>query len=183
MSGSDGRAIHARAVVTDFDGVHTDDTALVDADGRELVRVSRSDGMGVALLRRAGIPFLILSTETDGVVSARARKLRVDVRQGLEDKAAALRDWADGQGVPLADVAYLGNDVNDLACLAIVGWPVAVPGSHPDVLGAARIVLDRAGGDGAVRELAERVLRSRAGGALAGAGASTPSSSSSEENP
>ncbi|MGK9221896.1 HAD hydrolase family protein [Microbacterium barkeri] len=186
VSGLRREAIDARAVVTDFDGVHTDDTAFVDADGREFVRVSRSDGMGVSLLRRAGIPFLILSTETNGVVAARARKLRVDVRQGLDDKAAALREWADAQGVALADVAYLGNDVNDLPCLRIVGWPVAVPRSHPDVLAIARVVLHRAGGDGAVRELAERVLRSRTGLVPERAGAalraSIPSSSQPEEH-
>ena len=149
------------AVVTDFDGVHTDDTASLDADGREMVRVSRSDGMGIALLRRAGIPVLILSTETNPVVRARARKLRVDVRQGVDDKAAVLRAWADAQGVALSRIVYLGNDVNDLGCLEIVGWPAAVPEAHPLVLAAARLIVARPGGHGAVRDLAERVLRDR----------------------
>jgi N-acylneuraminate cytidylyltransferase len=153
--------VDAAAVVTDFDGVHTDDTALIDTEGRETVRVSRSDGMGVSRLRRAGIPFLILSTEANPVVTARARKLQVDVRQAVDDKAAVLREWAAAQGVPLSRVAYLGNDVNDLACLDIVGWPVAVPDAHPLVLAAARIVLDRPGGHGAVRDLADRVLRAQ----------------------
>ena len=147
------------AVVTDFDGVHTDDSATTDAEGHETVRVSRSDGMGIAELRRAGIPVLILSTETNPVVSARARKLRVDVRQGLDDKATALIEWASEVGVPLANVAYVGNDINDLACLNLVGWPVVVPDAHPLVLAAARVVLTRPGGHGAVREVAERVLR------------------------
>ena len=146
------------AVVTDFDGVHTDDTALTGADGRELVRVSRSDGMGVTLLRRAGIPLLILSTETNPVVRARADKLRVPVLQGVDDKAAALRAWAEDAGIPLARIAYLGNDVNDLPALALVGWPAAVADAHPAVRAAARVVLTRRGGDGAVRELADRVL-------------------------
>jgi N-acylneuraminate cytidylyltransferase len=157
------------AIVTDFDGVHTDDRALIDQDGRELVSVSREDGMGVALLKRAGVPLLILSTETNPVVAARARKLGVDVVQGLADKAGALAAWADRTGVALDRVAYLGNDVNDLGCFELVGWPVAVPDAHPRVLAAARVVLSRPGGDGAVRELAERVLdsldrRHRAGG-------------------
>lgn len=153
-------SIDVDAVVTDFDGVHTDDHALVDQDGRELVAVSREDGMGVSLLRRAGVPLLILSTETNPVVSARARKLGVDVIQGLDDKAAALADWAAREGIDLARVAYVGNDVNDLGCLELVGWPVAVPDAHPRVLAAARVILGRRGGDGAVRELAERVLQS-----------------------
>lgn len=148
------------ALVTDFDGVHTDDTATVDAEGRESVRVSRSDGMGIAELRRAGIPVLILSTETNPVVSARARKLRVDVRQGVDDKAAALATWAAENDLPLADIVYVGNDINDLVCLELVGWPVAVPDAPPLVLAAARVVLTRTGGHGAVREVADRVLRS-----------------------
>ena len=150
--------IPARAVVTDFDGVHTDDTALIDQDGRELVRVSRSDGMGASLLRRAGIPLLILSTETNPVVRARAAKLHAPVRHGVADKAAALRDWAGQLGIALADIAYLGNDVNDLPAMALVGWPVAVADAHPQVRARARVVLEHTGGSGAVRELVDRVL-------------------------
>jgi len=150
--------IPVKAVVTDFDGVHTDDTASVDADGVERVRVSREDGMGVSLLRRAGIPMLILSTEVNPVVRARAEKLRVPVMHGIDDKESALRGWAADAGIPLAEIAYLGNDVNDLPALRIVGWPIAVANAHPLVLEAARVVLRRRGGHGAVRELIERVL-------------------------
>ncbi|MDY0909951.1 acylneuraminate cytidylyltransferase [Microbacterium sp. CFBP9034] len=155
-------AIDVDAVVTDFDGVHTDDSVRVDQHGGEAVTVSRSDGMGVARLREAGIPVLILSTEANPVVGARARKLRVEVVQDVADKAQALRTWAAERGIPLARIAYLGNDVNDLGCLDLVGWPIAVPDAHPLVLSAARIVLDRPGGAGAVRDLAERVLAGRA---------------------
>ncbi|MCD1268714.1 HAD hydrolase family protein [Microbacterium sp. MEC084] len=162
------------AVVTDFDGVHTDDTAALSSAGVESVTVSRSDGMGVALLRRAGVPLLILSTETDPVVSARARKLRVDVRQGLEDKATALREWAEERGLDLGRIAYVGNDVNDLACLEAVGWPVTVPEAHPDVRAAARVVLTRPGGRGAVRELADLILAARAARGPAPAHAGAP---------
>ncbi|MGF6822694.1 YrbI family 3-deoxy-D-manno-octulosonate 8-phosphate phosphatase [Microbacterium sp. ZKA21] len=150
--------IDVRAVVTDFDGVHTDDTALVDSEGREHVRVSREDGMGVSLLRRAGIPMLILSTETNAVVRARADKLQVPVLHGIDDKATALAGWAAEHGIALSEIAYLGNDVNDLPAMRIVGWPVAVAGSHPAVREQARVVLNRHGGQGAVRELVERVL-------------------------
>lgn len=152
--------IPVRAVVTDFDGVHTDDTAIIDAHGGEQVRVSREDGMGVALLRRAGVPMLILSTEANTVVRARAEKLRVPVRHGVDDKETALRAWAAENDLSLADIAYLGNDVNDLPAMRIVGWPVAVADAHPLVIEEARVVLGRAGGDGAVRELVERVLSS-----------------------
>jgi YrbI family 3-deoxy-D-manno-octulosonate 8-phosphate phosphatase len=153
--------IDVDAVVTDFDGVHTDDSVLVGQNGDEFVTVSRADGMGISLLRRAGVPVLILSTETNPVVAARARKLRVDVIQGLDDKADALAGWARDRGISLDRVAYLGNDVNDLACFELVGWPIAVPDAHPRVLAAARVVLGSGGGDGAVRELAESVVLTR----------------------
>lgn len=150
--------IPARAVVTDFDGVHTADRVLVDQDGVESVEVNRSDGMGVAQLRRAGVPFLILSSETNPVVRARAAKLGVDAVTGCDDKLRALTAWAAEQSVALDDIAYLGNDVNDVTCLHAVGWPVVVADAHQDARRASHIVLRRRGGDGAVRELADRVL-------------------------
>jgi len=153
--------IDVDAVVTDFDGVHTDDTAEIDHKGNERVTVSRGDGMGIRLLREAGVPVLILSTEEHPVVMARAAKLRVEAMHNVGDKAGALTAWAAAKGIPLERIAYVGNDINDLGCLSLVGWPIAVPGSHHSVLSAARVVLGRPGGAGAVRELAERVLRAR----------------------
>ena len=151
------------ALVTDFDGVHTDDTASVTADGTEAVVVSRSDGMGVQRLRDAGVPVLILSKERNGVVAARAAKLGVDVLQAVDDKAPALASWLADHGVDPARCAYVGNDVNDLGAMALVGWPVAVADAHPAVMQAARLVLHRRGGHGAVREAAELVLAAHGG--------------------
>ncbi|MDR5692447.1 acylneuraminate cytidylyltransferase [Agromyces indicus] len=153
--------IDVDAVVTDFDGVHTDDTAGLDELGRESVRVSRADGAGVARLRDAGIPVLILSAEANPVVSRRAEKLGVDCVQGLADKGSALREWAATRGIRLDRIAYLGNDRGDIPALDLVGWPVAVPDAAPEALARARHVLQRHGGHGAVRELAELVLAAR----------------------
>jgi YrbI family 3-deoxy-D-manno-octulosonate 8-phosphate phosphatase len=153
--------LDADALVTDFDGVHTDDSVLVGQDGSEFVTVTRGDGMGISLLRQAGVPVLILSTETNAVVGARAAKLGVEVRQGVADKAAVLRAWTQARSLDLDRVAYLGNDINDLPCLDLVGWPIAVPDAHPRVLAAARLVLGNPGGRGAVREVAERILAAR----------------------
>jgi YrbI family 3-deoxy-D-manno-octulosonate 8-phosphate phosphatase len=146
------------ALVTDFDGVHTDDLVSIGGDGSERVTTSRSDGAGIERLRNAGYPLLILSRETNRVVTARARKLGVDVRQGVEDKAAVLEAWVRARGLDPARVAYVGNDVNDLGCLELVGWPIAVLDAHPEVIAAARVVLTKPGGHGAIREVAERIL-------------------------
>ncbi len=146
------------AMVMDFDGVHTDDRLYLDQNGVESVRVSREDGMGVSLARKAGIRLLILSTETNPVVSARAAKLQVPAIQGQADKGQALKEWIAREGLDASRVAYLGNDVNDLGCLWMVGWPVVVAGAHPQVRAAARLELKHPGGAGAVRELCELVL-------------------------
>ena len=155
-------AIDVDAVVTDFDGVHTDDTAIVGEAGVEFVRVSRSDGHGVARLREAGVPMLILSAETHPVVGARAAKLGVEVRQGVADKGTALAEWARMRGIRFDRIAYLGNDRGDLPALELVGWPIAVADAVPEVKRIARVVLERAGGQGAVRELADAVCAARA---------------------
>ncbi|RUR01487.1 acylneuraminate cytidylyltransferase [Labedella endophytica] len=162
-----GELIEVEAVVTDFDGVHTDDTAVVDQDGRESVRIHRGDGHGVRQLRDAGIPVLILSAERNAVVAARAAKLRVDVIHGVDgddtrgDKGDVLTEWAERIGVPLDRIAYLGNDVGDLPALRIVGWSVVVADAHPTARAAARVVLASRGGSGAVRELADRIIAAR----------------------
>jgi N-acylneuraminate cytidylyltransferase len=149
------------AVITDFDGVHTDDRATVDQFGTESVRVSRTDGMGVARLRRAGLAFLIVSTERNPVVTARAAKLGVEVVGGASDKAAVVLDWLAGRGIEPARAVYVGNDVNDLPALEVVGWPVAVADARPEVLRAARLTLSMPGGAGAVREICDLVLEGR----------------------
>lgn len=150
------------ALVTDFDGVHTDDAAYVDQDGRESVRVHRGDGLGLARLREHPVRALILSKERNPVVSTRARKLRIPALQGVDDKAGALSEWMHGHDLDPGRVAYLGNDLNDLPAMALVGWPLAVADARPEVLAAARLVLGTKGGHGAVREACERILAARA---------------------
>lgn len=146
------------AVVIDFDGTQTDDRVLIDSEGRELVAVHRGDELGIAAMRRGGIPLLILSTEQNPVVAARARKLRVPVLHGIDRKDLALKQWCEEQGIAPERVLYVGNDVNDLPCFGLVGWPVAVAGAHDIVRGAARAVTSTPGGDGAIREIASWIL-------------------------
>jgi YrbI family 3-deoxy-D-manno-octulosonate 8-phosphate phosphatase len=146
------------AVVLDFDGTQTDDRVLIDSEGRETVSVHRGDGLGIAALRRSGLRMLILSTEENPVVAARARKLRLPVLHGIDRKDLALKQWCEEQGIAPERVLYVGNDVNDLACFALAGWPVAVANAHDAVRGAARAVTTVRGGDGAIREIASWIL-------------------------
>ncbi len=143
----------------DFDGVLSDDLVLTDQDGRESVRCSRSDGFGLSLLREnMDIQAAVLSREENPVVSARCRKLKLEVFQGVRQKDQALKDLIQAHGWNPAEILYVGNDLPDLAVLPLVGCFAAPADAHPDVLRRADLILKHRGGRGAVRELCERLL-------------------------
>lgn len=148
-------------LVFDFDGVMTDDMVEVDQDGRESVRCSRSDGLGLESLRKARVPMLVISKEQNPVVGARCRKLQIPCQQGIENKLEALRAHCAAAGIALERCVYVGNDVNDVECLAAVGCGVAVADAHPRAKHAAALVLEKAGGRGAVRELCDLIREQR----------------------
>ena len=150
-----------KLVVFDFDGVFTDNRVLVDQDGKEAVFCDRGDGMAIEWLIKSGVRGLILSKERNPVVQARAKKVGLPVAQAVDGKAIFLREWCANEGIDLSDVVYLGNDLNDLQCFAIVGCAVAVSDAAPQVLEAADLILSRPGGRGAIRELIEAVSACR----------------------
>jgi YrbI family 3-deoxy-D-manno-octulosonate 8-phosphate phosphatase len=147
----------------DFDGVMTDNRVLVDQNGVESVYCSRSDGWGITRLKEAGIEVVVISTEVNPVVTARCRKLDVRSLQGCADKLTPLRLLADELHLGPQQVAYMGNDVNDLECLRWVGYPIAVADAAPQVLEIAGVVTTHAGGQGAVREVCDLILPPRQG--------------------
>jgi YrbI family 3-deoxy-D-manno-octulosonate 8-phosphate phosphatase len=145
-------------IVFDFDGVFTDDCVLVDEHGTEAVRCSRRDGMGIEMLHDAGLAMTVISKERNAVVARRCEKLRLEYHQGQERKIGALKTWIGDRGLDAEHVIYVGNDVNDLECMAAVGCAVAPADAHPKALAAASVVLRSEGGKGAVRELADMIL-------------------------
>ena len=146
------------ALVLDFDGVFTDNRVIVNQDGSEAVLASRSDGWGITQLKKTGLPILILSSEANPVVQARARKLNIPSLNGIQNKAIALAEWLDEQKIDPAHVVYLGNDANDLGCLEMVGCGVAVADAHPSILPFVKVVLQHSGGHGAIREICELIM-------------------------
>ena len=150
-----------KLVVFDFDGVFTDNRVLVHEDGTESVLCNRSDGLGIERLADKGIPMLILSTETNKVVSARARKLGIPCRQGIDNKLRTLKSILKKRRIDPKEVVFVGNDVNDLECLQWVGCGIAVRDSVPAVLSKAKIVLRKEGGKGAVREVCDLLAGKR----------------------
>jgi N-acylneuraminate cytidylyltransferase len=151
-------------IVLDFDGVLTDNRVEVDQDGKESVIAHRGDGMGIAFLKKAGYQLVILSTETNPVVSARAKKLGIPVHQGISNKGEALSKLLSEKGIDPRNVIYVGNDVNDLGCFEIAGCAVSVADAHSEALSKADLILNEFGGYGAVRELCDMILRQNSGG-------------------
>lgn len=147
-----------RLIVFDFDGVFTDNRVLVLQDGTEGVFCSRADGFGLEAARKAGINLMILSKEKNPVVSARSRKLNLPCIQGCDNKSEVLIREANKIGILLEHVAYMGNDINDIECLKIVGLPVCVADSHPDVISASLYITKARGGYGAVREFCDYIV-------------------------
>ena len=146
-----------RLAVFDFDGVFTDNRVWVNERGDEALAFSRSDGLGLRRLEEVGVRPLIVSMEQNPIVGARAAKLRVDCRQGVDDKLAVLRERSGELGIALDETAYVGNDINDAECLRAVGVPVVPADAWPEVKPLARWVLSRAGGTGCVREFCDAV--------------------------
>ena len=164
---SPGRARRAmpdviRLLVLDFDGVITDNRVWTDEHGRETVASTRSDSMRLKMLQAAGIEAVILSSEPNPVVVARAKKIGVQAVHGvgIHAKGQALLHLLEERNVQAGETVYVGNDLNDLPCFEIAGWAVAVADAFTEVRRAADFTLSNPGGHGAVRELCELILKS-----------------------
>ena len=145
-------------VILDFDGVLTDNRVYVFQDGREAVVCHRGDGWGIELLHAAQIELLILSTETNPVVSERAKKLNIDCLQGCQDKSKAVAQLIADRGFDPNRIVYVGNDTNDIQAMELVGHRVAPADAHVSVRSIATLVTVARGGEGVVRELADVIL-------------------------
>jgi len=148
-------------VAFDFDGVFTDNMVYLNEEGIESVRCWRSDGLGLSRLESVGINTVIISTEANPVVTARAKKLNIPCRQGVENKAQAIISICKEFEVDIKSVAFVGNDINDIAAFELVGLPIAVYDAHPEVLPYISYQTKAMGGRGAVREVCDLIFMSR----------------------
>ena len=166
-----------RLVLTDVDGVLTDGTVLILPDGSEAKSFHIRDGLGMVLARRAGLKLGLLSGRSSETVTARAAELHLDVvRQGVSDKRAAFEEILREQGLRPEEVAYIGDDVNDLSVLTEVGLSGAPADAVFEVRSQAFMVMDARGGQGCLREFLEAILKARGQWEplLAGIGAALP---------
>jgi 3-deoxy-D-manno-octulosonate 8-phosphate phosphatase (KDO 8-P phosphatase) len=151
-----------KLILSDVDGVMTDGTVLLLPDGREAKSFNIRDGLGVVMAHAAGLRTGILSGRSAEVVERRAAELRMSVvRQGARDKAEALREILQSERLRAEEVAYLGDDINDLPVLGQVGLSAAPADAPFEVRAQAFMVLSAAGGRGCLREFIEAILRAR----------------------
>lgn len=154
--------------LTDVDGCMTDGGMYYSANGDELKRFCVYDGMGIVMLRKAGIPCGILTSETTEIVARRARKLGMEyLRMGVgrqvdnvkQTKLEAAQEICNELGITLDNVCFMGDDINDLDLLSHVGTPACPANAVPQVKALPNIIrLTHHGGDGAIRELCEMIL-------------------------
>jgi 3-deoxy-D-manno-octulosonate 8-phosphate phosphatase (KDO 8-P phosphatase) len=152
-----------KAVALDVDGVLTDGTFWWGPDGAEWKRFSFADVMGVSMARKAGLVMALISGEDSPLVDRFALKMGIsDVHKGCKDKAEALRLFAKRNALKLDEICFMGDDINDLGALGIAGIAAAPSDARPEVLVKANFVAPHGGGNGAVRDLIDSILATRA---------------------
>lgn len=156
------RCRRLKLVLSDVDGVMTDGSLLCLADGSEAKAFHVRDGLGIVLARRAGLRTGLLSGRPSRVVEARAAELGISiVRLGVVDKGSALREILAAESLTPEEVAYIGDDVNDLPVIQAVALSAAPSDAHLEVRSQAFMVMEAAGGRGCLREFIEAILRAR----------------------
>ena len=151
-----------RLFATDVDGVLTDAGMYYSESGDEWKKFNTRDGMGIKLLQKSGLITAIVTQERTKLVARRAEKLAIpEVHQGAMDKLSVVREMASRYGITLEQVAYIGDDINDLETLKAVGFSAAPADGLPEVLAVVDYVCRNKGGEGAVREVIDMVLVSQ----------------------
>jgi 3-deoxy-D-manno-octulosonate 8-phosphate phosphatase (KDO 8-P phosphatase) len=151
-----------RLIATDVDGVLTDGGMYYSDSGHQMKKFNVWDGMGLALLRRAGLIVGIITTEQTKLVAERAKKLQItEVHQGIWDKLGVLQEMGQRYGVTLKEMAFIGDDINDLEALKGVGFSASPANGRPEIRKIVHYVCNAKGGEGAVRELADMILQAQ----------------------
>lgn len=148
-----------KLVLTDIDGVWTDGGMYYDQTGNEWKKFNTSDSAGVLFLRLLEIPLGIITGENTEIVRSRAEKLKItELHMGIKNKLETAKTLCEKYGVSLKEVAYIGDDINDIPMLDAVGFS-ACPANAPDYVKSHAVhVLKKNGGDGAFREFVEYIL-------------------------
>ena len=158
----DRRFAEVRLLSLDVDGVLTDGGIYFNDSGEEMRRFNVKDGMGIKLLQKAGVELCIISASITPSIRHRAARLGIEhCFVGAKEKLAILDDLCAKLAIGMAQVAHMGDDVNDIPILERVGLALTVPDCAPGVRALAHYVTSRDGGDGAVREVCDRILAAK----------------------
>jgi 3-deoxy-D-manno-octulosonate 8-phosphate phosphatase (KDO 8-P phosphatase) len=147
------------AIIFDFDGVLTDNRVLLDEHGKEYVTCHRGDGLAFDVFRKLDVDVVILSTEKNPIVTARAEKLKVPVLQGISNKVEVLNQYVMEKDLDFTKLLYVGNDLNDYRAMKLCGYSACPADSHKRIKEIATVTLKMLGGQGIARELLEEVLQ------------------------
>jgi 3-deoxy-D-manno-octulosonate 8-phosphate phosphatase (KDO 8-P phosphatase) len=148
-----------KAIAMDVDGVLTDGSVWWGPNGEEWKRFHFADIMGLSLARKAGVAIALMSGENSPLLDRLAEKFGIsDVHKGCKDKARALRMFSERHSLPLEEICFIGDDVNDLPALAIAGLSACPADARPAIRESCQVVSKLAGGNGAVREVVDMVL-------------------------
>ena len=145
-------------IITDFDGVLTDNKVYVSSNGIETVLCNRSDGIAINAFKKLGIKTIILSTEKNEVVKVRGEKLGVETYFGIKDKKKFLNDFIIKKNIDLSELLYIGNDINDLGAIKMTKYSACPSDSHNEIKKNVSFVLRKKGGEGVLREVSENIL-------------------------
>jgi 3-deoxy-D-manno-octulosonate 8-phosphate phosphatase (KDO 8-P phosphatase) len=151
-----------KLVILDVDGVMTDGRIVIDEQGNETRYFDIKDGLGTVALQMLGVEVAIITSKKSGAVARRAEELRIKrLYQGVRKKTEVYEQILQEMGIADDEVCFVADDLNDLSLLRRVGLPVAVADAVPEVQEVARYVTQRPGGRGAVREVAELILKAQ----------------------
>lgn len=146
-----------KCLVLDFDGVLTDNGVYTDNNGNEFVRTSKLDSLGLSMIKGL-LNVVVISSERSKHVEERCKKLKIDCFSGVEDKVQVLSSYISEKSIKPEECWFVGNDVNDIELANFCGLPIGVADAHPLFLEAVDMVTNSKGGNGAIREISDRII-------------------------
>jgi len=148
-----------KVIIFDFDGVFTNNLAIIDSKGNEYVQINRADGIGINVLKKNNLILYILSSEKNKVVKERAKKLKIKCFNGVIDKTSILKKISQNLNLSLKKFIYVGNDLNDYKSMKLAGLKICPYDSHPEIKKISNVILKSKGGEGVAREIVEKIFK------------------------
>jgi len=151
----------SKLIVFDFDGIFTDGFVYLDQDGKETVRCSRRDSLGIDMLKAAGLKIIVISRKTNPVVEMRCQKMKIKCFSGIRDKLETLKKIVNQSKISPEEICYIGDDITDLECITFAGVGITVNNAPRELKNRADYITSLNGGDHAVREICDLIIKAK----------------------